>query len=424
MVIARTDNTGPRPLAAVESARAITPLGDTRQESIDRLVRLEVGKQFQAQILSRFNDGTFLVRIADTTARVALPAGGKAGDGLALTLLSTQPRPTFSLDSQTAAATAPAASNAASSSLAASARIAQALYLSSGEAAGAAAATTASETGAAPAVLSDTGRLVTDLLNTARRDDNATSLVGKVPLSLAPGAAAPQLASALQDTLTFSGLFYESHVYQWANGERPLADLLREPQARNSPAGNGAGNAATANGAGNVPQPPAPASVPAAVLEARRNLLDYFSAAPLPGDGIGSLNPASLDPIASQMINLQLNTLEQQRVVWHGELWPGQQMEWEVSREDGGKQSAGTGTAPEQENWQSVVRFSLPSLGVVSATIHLAGDRVQIQVRTPSDATAAALRQYGPRLASALQAAGSQLDNLTVQREVPGDGAA
>ena len=281
-------------------------------------------------------------------------------------------------------------------------------------------------------MLSDTARLVTDLLNTARRDDNATSLVGKVPLSLAPGAAAPQLASALQDTLTFSGLFYESHVYQWANGERPLADLLREPQASNSPAGNGtgngtgngAGNAAAANGAGNVPQPPAQASVPAAVLEARRNLLDYFSAAPLPGDGAGSLNPASLDPIASQMINLQLNTLEQQRVVWHGELWPGQQMEWEVSRDDGGKQSAGTGAAPEQENWQSVVRFSLPSLGVVSATIHLAGDRVQIQVRTPSDATAAALRQYGPRLASALQAAGSQLDNLTVQREVPGDGAA
>jgi flagellar hook-length control protein FliK len=417
MVIARTDNTGPRPLAAVESARAITPLGDTRQESIDRLVRLEVGKQFQAQILSRFNDGTFLVRIADTTARVALPAGGKAGDGLALTLLRTEPRPTFSLDSQTAANTAAPAGPTASSSLAAGARIAQALYLSTGEAA---AAAPAAESSAAPAVLSDTARLVTDLLTTAQRDGNATALVGKVPVSLVPGTAAPQLASALQETLTFSGLFYESHVYQWANGERPLGDLLREPQARNSSAANGAGAQASANGTGNVPQPSVQGSVPAAVLEARRNLLEYFSAAPLPGDGVGSLGQASLDPVASQMINLQLNTLEQQRVVWHGELWPGQQMEWEVSREDQGRQAAAA--MPDQENWQSVVRFSLPGLGPVSATIHLSGERVQIQVRTPSDRTASALRQYGPRLASALQAAGSQLDNLTIKRDGSGDG--
>jgi hypothetical protein len=422
MVIARTDNTGPRPLAAVESARAITPLGDTRQESIDRLVRLEVGKQFQAQILSRFNDGTFLVRIADTTARVALPAGGKAGDGLALTLLRTDPRPTFNLDSQTPGSTASAAGTSASSGLAAGARIAQALYLSTGETATAATAAAAAADSAAPAVLSDTARLVTDLLSTAQRDGNAAALVGKVPVSLAPGATAPQLASALQETLTFSGLFYESHVYQWANGERPLGDLLREPQARNSAAANGAGAQASANGTGNVPQPSAQGSVPASVLEARRNLLDYFSAAPLPGDGAAGLGQARLDPAASQMISLQLNTLEQQRVVWHGELWPGQQMEWEVSRDDHGRQSAGA--TPDQENWQSVVRFSLPGLGAVSATIHLDGEHVQIQVRTPSETTASALRQYGPRLASALQAAGSQLDNLTIKREVAGDGAA
>ncbi|MBU9693605.1 flagellar hook-length control protein FliK, partial [Burkholderia multivorans] len=60
----------------------------------------------------------------------------------------------------------------------------------------------------------------------------------------APGAAAataadaapPSLAGALRAALAQavgeSGLFYESHLAQWFAGQRPLATLLREPQAR------------------------------------------------------------------------------------------------------------------------------------------------------------------------------------------------
>ena len=132
-MIPRADNTGLRPVASVESTRAIAPIGDTRQDSNERLVRLEVGKQFQAQILSRFNDGTFLVRIADTAARIALPAGGKIGDGLALTLLTTDPRPTFSLDSHSGGAIVVTASGVGADSVGqtlrtAGAQLAQALY--------------------------------------------------------------------------------------------------------------------------------------------------------------------------------------------------------------------------------------------------------------------------------------------------------
>ncbi len=405
MALPGTNITGPRPLAAVESTRAITPLGDARQENVDRLVRLEVGKQFQAQILSRFNDGTFLVRIADTSARLALPAGGKVGDGLALTLLATEPRVTFSLDGQTAGVLTEGAAGAARADLAPGARIAQALYLSNtaSQAPGAAQA----EGGAAPAELSNAGRLVDSLLNAAQQEGAATSLVGKTPLASAAGTAAPQLASALHDTLAFSGLFYESHVQQWANGERPLADLLREPQAQLNK-GQPSPIAAEADAA-------LLAKMPSEVLEARRNLQEYFSAAPLPPTA-GLNGAGGLDPAAAQMINLQLNTLEQQRVQWHGDLWPGQPMEWEVSRQDQSGRGADKSDSG-QEHWQSVVKFTLPSLGVVSATINLAGDRVQIQVRTASDDTVSALQRHGPKLASALDAAGSKLDGLTIRRE-------
>ncbi|HDR9394372.1 TPA: flagellar hook-length control protein FliK, partial [Burkholderia multivorans] len=52
----------------------------------------------------------------------------------------------------------------------------------------------------------------------------------------AADAAPPSLAGALRAALAQavgeSGLFYESHLAQWFAGQRPLATLLREPQAR------------------------------------------------------------------------------------------------------------------------------------------------------------------------------------------------
>ena len=390
---------GARPLGAVEATRAITPLGDVRQENIDRLVRLEVGKQFQAQILSRFNDGTFMVRIADTSARIALPGGGAVGDALQLTLLATDPRPTFSLDGHSAVGAAAGT---------AAARIAQALYLSNANAQTAGVAS--ADSGAASASLSSAGRLVADLLASARDAGASTALVGRVPLSDEPGAAATQLASALHDSLSYSGLFYESHVHQWASGERALGDLLREPQAQ--------GSATTTNAGGALPE--AGVAAPPEVVQARRNLLEYFSTSPA-----SAASPASgsvdIDAGAAQMINRQLHALEQQTVKWQGELYPGQPIEWEVRRRDEAAQSAGgdTGSTPAQQ-WQSVVRFSLPSLGMVSATINLAGEHVRIQVRTENSETAATLRRQGPTLAGALEVAGATLDALNIRHDAGG----
>ncbi|GJG94148.1 flagellar hook-length control protein FliK [Cupriavidus pauculus] len=44
-------------------------------------------------------------------------------------------------------------------------------------------------------------------------------------------AATQDLASALARFVDQSGLFYESHVTQWVMGQRPLSELLQEPQA-------------------------------------------------------------------------------------------------------------------------------------------------------------------------------------------------
>ena len=136
-----------------------------------------------------------------------------------------------------------------------------------------------------------------------------------------------------------------------------------------------------------------------------------------------SSNPTDLlkstDPLGSELgkiINLQLNTLEQQRVVWHGEAWPGQNMEWEISQDDAEKQQEQS----EEErtpSWHSVVRFNFAHLGSVSASIHLIGQQIHMQVRTDNAMAEAALRTNSNMLSDSMAAAGSTLDSLIVKRD-------
>jgi hypothetical protein len=63
------------------------------------------------------------------------------------------------------------------------------------------------------------------------------------------------------------------------------------------------------------------------------------------------------------------------------------------------------------------VRFSLPTLGSVAATICLTGNRVHMQLQAASEQTAWLLRERSAELASALDAAGSPLDALTVKQD-------
>jgi len=97
-------------------------------------------------------------------------------------------------------------------------------------------------------------------------------------------------------------------------------------------------------------------------------------------------------------------------------LWPGQHLEWEI-QEDPGNRNQGSGADPDQGNWQSVVRFDLPTLGKLTATIYLSAGHVQVHVSTPSAGSAAALKAHGAELAAALDSAGSPLDSLIIKQD-------
>lgn len=393
-----------RPPTSVDAARPVAVIGEARQELYQRALQRLVGQSLQGQVLSRYTDGSFLIKFADTAARVILPPGTEVGDFLPLTLVSVQPRPTFYLG------------NEADGKLAKSPLI----YLDphggeevelSGEAELPPEAATPKQTPeqstnrglarqflqidsllrpadriaiergggqtpladnpdpnapprSAQASLSNAGQLINTLLLSAQQKGAPQALQGQTAIVPAPQTNTQEVASALHDTLAYSGLFYESHVSEWADGKRPIAELLREPQMQ------------------------------APTVKAENGQDTNQLAFP-------------------QLVNLQLNAHEQQSTHWRGEIWPGQDMEWDVEKQP--QQSHGGAEATPA--WQSTVRFNFPNLGPISARLYLQGDHLQIQIQTDSDSTAQALREHAPTLSEALGAAGSPLDSLLVKHD-------
>jgi hypothetical protein len=332
-----------RPLAPIERT------GDARLDAFQRTLAAMLGSQVPVSVLARLGDGSFIVRVADTPVRMALPPGTQPGAQLTMTVLAASPQPTFGLGEATLQGSLlPLSAHAAS--LAASV---------------AAAGGPALQYGGQPqaADLSPAARLLGQVLRSAAAAAPLATLNPATPL-VPQGAPDPaQLAQQLQQAVAKSGLFYESHLAQWAEGKRPLAELMAEPQARHAP-----GSAPT-------------------------------------------------EPAAAQLINQQLATQESSQLAWQGQLGPNQGMRWTIGRENGGREQEDTsspGRDTESPGWQSSLRLRFALLGEVEASISLRGARLHIELLAGPDA-AGLLRRESPRLQEALEAAGSELAALRVQ---------
>jgi hypothetical protein len=483
------------PVRPADGVGAGAAVGDDRQAAFQRTLQGMVGKSVTAEVMSRFNDGSSLVKVADNAVRMMLPPGVNVGDQVPLTVLTASPRPTFQLGTGTPGASptvvysegagadggealyspslpsqqapgqpagtgrppaaagqpgqagqvdtgaaadpdaapgqarpgAPAAQPATQSTVArpgAEAAQAAAAQGKPADAApagpagrplpAAAAAQAPPAAGAPPAdavtpkslaatllgkapltpsselpeldhttpqsTLSNTARVLTTVLTAAQGGQMAQlALVGKTALFGNSLPATDELAQKLQDTISKSGLFYESHVTEWVKGERSLPELMREPQMQRMAQGGEQAARAAANGP---------------------------------------------DLTAAQMINQQLHTHEQGRVQWQGEAWPGQPMQWDVRREQREKdqRDGGAGDDTPEQIWRSGVRFRFPLLGEVSASVTLIGGQVHIQVQTGSDGTADTLRIHAGRLERAMEAAGAPLSSLLITQDGGGPG--
>ncbi|APA67258.1 flagellar hook-length control protein FliK [Janthinobacterium sp. 1_2014MBL_MicDiv] len=399
-MLPKMDAIGMTPLTPVKVTRPADSVADPRQAEFQRSLQGLIGKSMQGQVLARMGDGSYLVRVAGTPARMQLPAGAQLGTEIPLTLIGINPRPSFQIGNnrdQPASALLTYA-DAEAEPEAADLRGPQAGAAQAGTRASSTAATLLGRAPLTPAnllpalagdtpapELSTTARAISSVLVQAESAPGAPlSLVGKTPLMAAPGTDPAQVAHKLRDAVGSSGLFYESHVAEWAEGKRPLASLLLEPQMQKAAQG-----------------------------ETQKSGTDLASA---------------------QLINLQLHTHEQARVQWQGEAWPGQKMQWDIAKDapEGGQHDGRDGDE-EATAWRSSVRFQFPLLGDLAAQVVLQGGRVAIQMQAGSEGSAETLRQHAARLEAALDAAGWPLSSLTIAGKpdaaeapdaAPGDGDA
>lgn len=362
-----------------------------------KLDDLRPGQNFTARIQEVLPDNTFKALVAGKQITLQLPEGAKANDVLDLVVVDRSGKAII------------------------------ARQVDSGNA----------QAGATPyafAKFSPAARLISQLLPPEGQQAPPARLNGGQPLLAQPPQsplAAGQLAPTLAKAVTQSGLFYEAHQAQWVTGKLPLAQLLLEPQGQRS------APTAFAQAAAEIAGRAAPAAGTTERAVTASNILQTLQAGaekaatggPLPGVGAGetaakaaqTLNIAQQVPEAVRpLVQQQLDAVATQRLVWQGEVWPQQTMQWEIEWQN---EREGDGSEDESLRWQTNLSLSTPRLGRVDANLQLTAEGVRIRLATPYGASAADLRDEMPRLAAALGAAGVPLLAFQVKHEDAAEGA-
>lgn len=198
----------------------------------------------------------------------------------------------------------------------------------------------------------------------------------------------PQLASLLREALSNSGLFYESHQAQWLEGARTTAQLMQEPQNQNPAAGSqtSSNQAATTSS-----------------MQGQR------AAAQSAGNQLPNI-PQHLQPLVQQ----QLNALETGHLLWQGQVWPGQDMQWEIHEE-----TPHPGAAMENERqWVTQLHLDLPNLGEVTAMLRFNSAGISLTLDAASNETRALLGSFSSQLTASLSDAGIPVASTLVTQHV------
>jgi hypothetical protein len=199
------------------------------------------------------------------------------------------------------------------------------------------------------------GEILRSLFRGAPNDEPPGAVIRPAkPLLAGPPLAPDALAGALQASIARSGLFYESHLADWALANYPRPELDQEPQSA-------------------------------------------LAAQPAAADANGTPAPALPPETTQPLIRHQLDALATGHFGWEGEAWPGQHVALVIEGDPAQRD------APEPP-WRTRLRLDLPRLGRVDIDIALHGRSLALSVRPAAAAAANALDGRVDELASALRA--------------------
>lgn len=207
------------------------------------------------------------------------------------------------------------------------------------------------------AFISQAGQLLSDSLKTPSSQLLPQQIVSTPIIQSLPNSVS-EFVSKLQQTLTQSGLFYESHLAEWLAGKRSLDQLHQEPQSKFS--------------------------------DTDKNFGNYH------------------------MVQQQLMALETGAVVWKGEIWPGQLVEWVVIEQE---KEDGQGVEKDSSNWISRINISLPYLGQIMITFRINQLGTSIHIETEQDITNNLLVNNQYSLIKAIETEGIKVQSLIVNKD-------
>lgn len=375
MQIKLSDTPGVAPVSRVTQALPTVRVADTVQDVDFRFNQFIKGQDYLAQVMSRADPRHFNVEVGGTLLKMDLGSQARVGQNLTLRFLDETPTPTFQLMSSLTAETEP------------------------------------------DIALSSAARLIDSKLQEAQKQGVPTRFEATGIVSQSPQAP-QQMAQDLKQALTLTGLFYESHLKSFAEGGRPLAAILQEPQNQ-------------------------------------------------PNSNAGTM-----------LLPQQLSVLENSRVNWRGEVWPGQQMNWSVEvqqqtqqsqqqaqassasiaqtaqaqafnqpsplqqsmlpnpalnqpllyqppsvpvEQRGNQQDTATDHATAQLDYEpevsSELTLDLPQLGRVSARLRVVNGHMSIQLQAQQIDTLQTMRARRHQLFEALEQSGQTIDALVVVRD-------
>jgi len=318
------------------------------------------GQKVTATVLATLPHGRFQVLVSDMFLDMNLPKNTQPGQSLDLTFISSQPKLTFALSRDLEAAAQSQSS----------------------------------------VKLSDTARFLGGLLEKmSLLEGGESSPLAKVaPLLTGAPTDTKGLAQILHNALAKSGLFYESHQAQWAAGQRPLADLLEEPQGRLSPVLN------SREGVEKF--------LP--VQSGRQDEAKVSTAAENPSAlaAKGGLLEEKVHPHTLPLVQQQLEALDMRQLVWQGQVWPGQTLRWEIEERE-----AREGEGEELPTWHTRLKLQMPRLGDVTALLAFSPLGIKIDLEAPDQDRGDLMREEQPALVQAFDRAGLKLAGVAIRAQ-------
>lgn len=316
------------------------------QRIIDVLGELTPGQRLFAEIQAPLPNGAYRAMIAQREVILSLPFSAKPGDSLELEVVDSDNGLVLAITGKHPQ-------------------------------------TEETQSGSVTTNLSRTGQLIGDLLNgidaPGKRAQPAL-LNRNEPLLQAIPIKGADIAPVLKQAITQSGMFYEAHQARWVSGELPTTALLQEPQGKLSPRQS---ELAQTNEPTVLATPKENNSDPSAQVISHSATTEPLteqikpslpsvdepvrmasSPPDSPANTSGNLIHNSLTPLVQQ----QLDALATQNFAWQGQIWPGQNLSWEIEENRSGNNSQ---DANSQINWRTRLKLTLPKLGEVSATLCL-----------------------------------------------------